>query len=358
VEGALASGSRILPLVTTAHCPSAANNNYWPEMYFNMPLVDADRKHPYGDTPSPKRFGTVSPLDPEFFSGIDEFADELIKGEQSGKYSPIWVANRLEEEAEKAAGNLREAKAKAHDAQSADFRRVAADVSIQAGLGKFFAAKFRAGVCFALYERSHHRPALEQALVSYGAARAAWAELAEAAQEIYRNDITFGPDYYQRGHWLDRLTALDEDIADMKALLSQTTGDGEVSSQTDPKLIEQAIRAITDTSKHDEPLPLAEFHTPPPSFRRGQALALAARANQADRLRLRYRHVNQAEAWQTVEMEPMGKDFRAVIPADYADSPFPLQYYFKLRTGNGNTRLHPGLQPGWRGQPYFVVRQG
>ncbi len=35
---ALASASRILPLVTTAHCPSAANNIYWPEMYTNMPI--------------------------------------------------------------------------------------------------------------------------------------------------------------------------------------------------------------------------------------------------------------------------------------------------------------------------------
>ena len=32
-ELALASASRILPLITSAHGPSAANNNYWPEMY-------------------------------------------------------------------------------------------------------------------------------------------------------------------------------------------------------------------------------------------------------------------------------------------------------------------------------------
>src|ERR1017187_9935282 len=72
VEGALASASRILPLVTTAHCPSAANNNYWPEMYFNMPMVNANRRHPYTDTASPKLFGNVSPLDPEFFSSRSE----------------------------------------------------------------------------------------------------------------------------------------------------------------------------------------------------------------------------------------------------------------------------------------------
>ncbi len=46
-----------------------------------MPIVDAGRSQPYGDTPSPKRFGTVSPLDPEFFSTIEEFADELVAGQ-------------------------------------------------------------------------------------------------------------------------------------------------------------------------------------------------------------------------------------------------------------------------------------
>jgi hypothetical protein len=30
VEGSLASAGKILPLVITAHFPSAANNNYWP----------------------------------------------------------------------------------------------------------------------------------------------------------------------------------------------------------------------------------------------------------------------------------------------------------------------------------------
>src|ERR1035441_1940929 len=33
VEPSLAAASRILPIVTTAHLPSAANNNYWPEIY-------------------------------------------------------------------------------------------------------------------------------------------------------------------------------------------------------------------------------------------------------------------------------------------------------------------------------------
>jgi hypothetical protein len=357
VESSLASAGKILPLITTAHCPSAANNNYWPELYFNMPMVNASRKHPYSDTPSPKLFGTVSPLDPEFFLGCDEFADELIKGDSSGKYSPVWVANRLDDAADNAAENLRAAKSKVRDAKSADFRRLAVDVTIQSGLGKFFAAKFRAGVLYALYERSHHWPALEAALKSHRVARAAWADFATQALDVYVHDITFGPEYFQRGHWLDRLTALDEDIADMESLLDQTTGDGKNSLQVDPKVIEQAMRIVLEKPKPGEPTPLTEFHLPPPPLRRGQPLTIVAHATKFGGVRLRYRHVNQAETWQMVEMGRTGNDYWAEIPAAYTDSPFPLQYHFQIRTDTGATRLHPGLQPGWQGQPYFVVRQ-
>jgi hypothetical protein len=63
---ALASSSRILPLITTTHMPSAANAIYWPEIYTNQSIVIESAKDPYSDTPPPKRFGTVSPLDPQF----------------------------------------------------------------------------------------------------------------------------------------------------------------------------------------------------------------------------------------------------------------------------------------------------
>ena len=34
-------------------------------------------------------------------------------------------------------------------------------------------------------------------------------------------DVTYGPDYYQRGNWLDRGAAMDDDIADLEKLLNQ-----------------------------------------------------------------------------------------------------------------------------------------
>jgi len=52
-------------------------------------------------------------------------------------------------------------------------------------------------------------------------------------------------------------------------------------------------------------------------------------------LPLRYRRVNQADRWQVIEMERSGAEYRAVIAAEYTDSPFPLQYHCQIRTRSG-----------------------
>jgi hypothetical protein len=56
LETALANASRILPIVTAAHAPSAANNAYWPEIYFNQSMVDAEHYEPYSDSETPRVF--------------------------------------------------------------------------------------------------------------------------------------------------------------------------------------------------------------------------------------------------------------------------------------------------------------
>ncbi|MEJ2007062.1 MAG: twin-arginine translocation signal domain-containing protein [Acidobacteriota bacterium] len=152
-EKALANASRILRLVTAARGPSAANNTYWPEMYTNMPIVDAAANHLYHDTLPPRIFNNVSPFDPEMFSQINDFADEMLKGNRTGKYSPLEVAQWLEDFAQAATDHLAEAGKHDSNPPSPDFQRLAVDVSIQAGLGRFFAWKTRSGVLYALHDQ-------------------------------------------------------------------------------------------------------------------------------------------------------------------------------------------------------------
>jgi hypothetical protein len=362
IEKSLGSASKILPLITTAHCPSAANNNYWPEMYYNMPIVDPRRRHPYGDTLTPKRFGAVSPLDPEFFLRIDDFGGLLLKGETSAKLSPTWVATQLESLAFAARKSLVSAQSKIKDLGFPEFRRTAADISIQSGLGLFFAAKFRAAALYGIYERSKHVPALERALGLYRKARAAWAAFASEAKAIYRSDVTFGPEYFQRGHWLDRLAAIDADLADMEKFLKNEDPTHSSLVAKEKVRVERAIKAVLSEAIATQPHFPADAHVPIATFHRGQPVFVKFehRANpKPTAIQLHFRRVNQGELWQSTPMILMNETFRGQIPGSYANSPFPIQYYFEIRPHSAEPFLYPGLNlaAGPNPQPYFVVRQ-
>ncbi len=352
-EAALAHASRILPLVTTTHGVSGSNNTYWPEVYTNMPIVDPERPHPYRDTPNPRRFGAVSPFDPQLFSRVDDFARELLEGRRSGKHSPVEVAQWLEDCATEAAKHLQEAASHAAASRSPEFRRWAVDTSIQSGLGRFYAGKLRSALLWALYERSDDPAALEEALKIYRAARSAWAELAERARGVYAGDITYGFSPHLRGHWLDRLPAIDLDIADMARRLEKAQEKG--TTPADRERVRRAIREVLARPSHPS---VACGHTPRLRFRPGEPLPieLSAEGTKELSIRLHYRHVNQAEVWREEPIEGRENRFRAVILGDYTLSPYPVQYYFELREGQA-AWLYPGLEPTLANQPYFVVRR-
>ncbi|HEY2589419.1 MAG TPA: hypothetical protein VGI81_26975 [Tepidisphaeraceae bacterium] len=358
VEQALASAGRILPMVTTANSQSASYNAYWVEMSYNMPIVDPARRHPYADTPSPKRFGTVSPLDPQLFARVDDFAEQALRGERSGKYTPAEVASWLEHLARTAGEQLSAAaKLAGADQTKPAFRRAALDVQIQAAMGTFFSQKLRSAMLWALFSRTGDAAAATAAIDRYRAARGAWAEAAEKANGVYAADITYGPSYFHRGHWLDRLSAIDADIADMETH-AQHKPESEQTPVAGAKVAAAIAAVLTPPPRPD----LTAEHQPPPPFERRQAIELAlrlpnARASAPAPL-LHYRRVNQADAWQRCEMVAQGaQQYRTTIPADYTDSRFPLQYYFELRDSAGASRLSPGFNADWSNPPYYVIRQ-
>jgi hypothetical protein len=350
VEAALASATRILPIVTTAHLPSAANDTFMPEIYTNQPIADAELPSPYGDTPSPKVFGYVSPLDPQMFASIEESVGEVLTGKRSGKYPPCEVARWLDALAASAERHLGEALKADTAAPDAELRRVVVDVTIEAGLGRFFAAKLRSGALYSLYHRTASAAALAQALREYENARAIWSRFAQYAHGVYVSDITIGPLPHQRGHWLDRLPAMDDDIAAMRRQLS--SGRAASSSAAD-----EHARIRDLLSADTSPMP-ALRHSPPQSFTPGEPLPIAIAADRDTSpltARLFYRHLNQAEQYGSVELTQQEGELRAVIPGAYTASDYPLQYFFELR-GKGTARRFPGFTSDLGNQPYFVVR--
>ncbi len=347
---ALATASRILPIITTAHAPSAGNNTYWPEIYANQSLVDPESPQRYTDTPAPKTFGNVSPFDPQLFQRINDCAAGMLQDTRNGRYTPIEVAQWLEDLAARATEHWTRAEQRVRDKSNVEYRRLAADVKIQIGLGRFFAAKFRAGVLFALFEQSGNHAALAEAIKIYRRARAAWAELADVARDVYQPDITVGEYHLLRGHWLDRLPLIDDDIARLEQKLT-----GTARSTAPDKRVAACIQAALGRPQRTA---VVARHEPPSGFRPGEPVAIELTPDQPQRaVRLVFRHVDHAERYETLPMEAAGGQFRAVIPAAYTDTPYPLEYYFEVEGGSGDASLYPGFAPDLANQPYFVVRQ-
>jgi len=348
LEAALANSSRILPTITTAHAPSAGNNTYWPEIYLNHSLTDAAHPGPYTDSPAPRVFGAVSPLDPQLFYRMSDFADDLLKGERSGKYTPIEVAGWIEGYAAAAAASLTRGEQKTRAKDQPGYRRLAIDIAVASDLGRFFGAKFRAGVLYQIFDRSGHRAALEESLKAYRRAREVWAGIAARTKGVYAADITAGETRVLRGHWAERLPDVDADIAALAAKL-----DAAKSAPAD----ERIAHAIAEALGRPQRPAAAGRHSAPTRLQRGSPLALEfAATKDYSAVRLHYRHVNQAERWQSLTMQSADRRWRASIPGEYTQSPYALQYYFELHEAPTSAALYPGLGEQLTGQPYFVVR--
>lgn len=351
LESALANASRILPTVTTAHAPSAGNNTYWPEIYLNHSLIDAEHPGPYTDSPAPRVFGNVSPLDPQLFYRINDFADDLLKGDRSGKYTPIEVAHWIESYGAAAALSLERGNRLATRKGSPEHRRLATDIGVAADLGRFFAAKFRAGVLYRIFEQTGDRSALDEALKAYHSAREVWAGIAIRTKGVYATDITVGEARQLRGDWSDRLTDIDADIAAIALKL-----DSAIPSPAGGPAVHVA-QAIAEALSVPQRPSLSGGHTPPPGFRPGHAFQVEFTVQKTyQSIELHYRRVNQAERWQRMPMQPDGHLWRAEIQSEYTQSPFPLQYYFEVRIASESAALYPGLGNELASQPYFVVR--
>jgi hypothetical protein len=290
-------------------------------------------------------------MDRQLFVRINDFAGEMLKGERTGKYTPIETAQWIEDYAEAASSYLKQAEAKTKDKNTPEFRRMAIDVAMQVLLGRFFGAKFRAGVLYALSEQSGNGAALDEALKAYRRARGYWAELAAIAKDVYKPDITVGERPHLRGHWLDRLPAMDEDITFMAKKIDQP----KAINVSNSGLVNAAVQEVLGRPKR---LICSCRHNQPKSFSNNQPINLELSVDEMpQKVRLYYRHVNQGERYQTAEMQAAGKTFRAIIPQAYTNPKYPIEYYFELVEGLGLATLFPGFNPELNNQPYFVVRQ-
>ena len=293
------------------------------------------------------------------FAQINDFVAGMLKGTRSGKYTPIEVAAWLEGFADAADKSLAAAKARSSDPRTAEFRRMAFDVAIQIGLGRFFAWQLRSGTLYEIYEQTGDTTALERALEAYRRARTHWADAANQAKGVYLADITYGSEVNLRGCWADRLPAIDDDIHDMENRLAKPKETVFPAGGPDRERVRKLVQEVLSRPTRPS-LPCQ--HAVPAHFDPGQPLQVELSVEprsgfEGITVRLHYRHVNQGEYYVTQEMPSKANLYAAVIPGSYTNSPYGLQYFFELRTRQGGAWLFPGLGAHLSTQPYFVVQQ-
>ncbi|GAB3433693.1 hypothetical protein GCM10027569_83870 [Flindersiella endophytica] len=343
VEQALAPLSRILPLVTVVHGLGGSNNGNWPEVYTSLPVTEgAYASHHGRDTESPPMWGTVSPFDPTTFYIINEWAKDALAGKLDGRYTPLEVAGWISGFVDAAAEHV--AKLGSVTDPDPQLRRTAIDVTILSGLGRFFAARFRSAADYAIYQRSGDLSRLRSALAHNQESRDHWIQLVDAGEGIYQANLRFGPERSEHGSWADRLPGIEADAdamaAELKAAVESGSGTG----------------GVVKLSLPDRPSVSGVEHTPPAGYVQGQDLLLTVSpASNVSAVRLRYRHVNQAEQWQDLDLTGGPDGYSGAIPAEYTASTYPLMYFFAVEYNDGAVSRHPGFEPDLANQPYHVI---
>ena len=347
LETSLAHSSRILPLITTAWLPSASNHEFWPEMFTPLSLLPIQGRPLYSDNPAPHNVSAISPLDPQLFSTIGQHAKDLVSGVVNARYSPAEVSVWLETLATTSSRALEAARKSAGaNAGHADFRRAEEDILILNGLGLYYAGLFRAGLFYGIHEENGDAAAATQCLVQYQKARDAWAAMAERASRIYAADVSYGSPAFRRGHWTDRLAAIDKDLAAVKAHFAPSEAKSGTPTVGIQRVLQPAPRAGVSAR-----------HVAPEAFVPGKELKLTVSApSSVTQAVLWYRHVNHGERWLSEPMRRSGAGFAAAVPGEYTGSPYPMQYYFELRTATAAT-LDPPLNATLSNQPYYALQR-
>ena len=352
ISKSLANASRILPFITLAHGVSASNNSYWPEIYENMSIVHEAPFLPYSyDLKKPSRFGMSTSCDPQLLMSPEEFAYSLFNKKNVDRYSPLTMANWLENFSKNALKHINKIDPSKNKINYLEYKKIFVDIIIQASIGKFFAEKFSSACLWEYYLLSKCRISGDDALRRYKKARNAWKIAGDISKEIYQSDLTYGPQSWLRGRWDDRLPAIEKDIDDMKKILLSNKKNKQKNTSRDKNILE-----VINKWKISQRILID--HKPQEKFYSGENILINFKSNISKKIKviLHYRHVNQSEEWQSKKVSNKKLFFTTNIPSAYTVTNFPLQYYFEFSEDKISS-FAPGLEDNLSNQPYFIIRK-
>jgi len=282
------------------------------------------------------------------FTNFDEEAQLIIeKGEtpkmlQSANSKWFLKANAsinlLVGKAKKAAGNN----------SNKEFNSTITDVEILSGLALYYANRIPAAVYYRLYDRTKDANSLDSAILYESKAVEAWRQIVNAAGDVYASDIMMGlREADLCGHWKDGLVALEKDLVHLHAERTGINQNAEATKNTHYKII--PVR--TDKG-------FTVIHQPVASATLGKPLTISVKVIAAAGVKwvnLKYRSVNQEEAYKTLPMMATSEKnvYKVTVPAEEIEAKWDFMYFIEMMDNNKSGSIYPDLNVQ---TPYFIVK--
>jgi hypothetical protein len=278
------------------------------------------------------------------FENVRDAAKRILEGGVTSMRTPQEMSYWF---AQTSAGILRELAAAQTTAspQSREFQATAADLRILAGLARYHSARLLGGVAYNLYLMAGDLVAFDEAIGHEKDAIQAWSDMVTAAGDVYSPESIFIPlGRPWPTHWKQVLGWLNDAYVQLLDERKTATGKPDSKHVAVP-VFDPRVRFPTASLPVSAP---AEVGSPIP------ITAKVAAVNGVRWVRLRYRHLNQKEDYETAEMQldPKTGLYSASIPAAFIDPKWDLQYFVEVIDRTGSGRQFPDLDVE---MPYVVL---
>ena len=327
VSKALQLSSEVLPRINAASIPYRMfpTTMGWVEMMHLGSL--------------PEFAETEEGSDIQQFESLRDEAASIINGTDTAMRRPEetsrWFAQTSDAILEQVAAAE---KALGSTVPSNEFKSTMTDAKILAALARYHSWRQLGGVNYNLYKQAGDLGAFDAAIADERNAVQAWQDVVDDSGDFYIDNMAFGPSGRNfPHHWKDELSPLRAEFNQLLAERKTAT------PRADAKPVSIAVRDSNSI------LPVVFFEP-------GQSLAtpghdyivkIKVTAPEGVKwIRLRYRHLNQKEDYQTAEMaiDSTSGAYAASIPASFIDPQWDLMYFVEIVDKKGNGRVYPDLE--------------
>lgn len=272
------------------------------------------------------------------FENLRDEANSIISGTDTAMRRPEetsrWFAQTSNAILEQVAAAQR---ALGSTVPSNEFKSTMTDVKILAALARYHSWRQLGGVNYYLYKQAGDLRAFDAAITDERNAVQAWQDIVDASGDFYIDNMSFGPsgrNFPQ--HWKDELTQLR---AELDQLLAERKA---ATPRADAKAVSIPVR---DSNPN---MPVVAFEAGQPVATPAHDYVVNVKIAAAEGvkwIRLRYRHLNQKEDYQTAEMalDSERGTYSASIPASFIEPQWDLMYFVEIVDRKGNGRMYPDL---------------